>query len=119
VVKSNRDYIRRGGVPLLYQSGVIYQNDNDGKPGQLDFFDDIPVILDRGWGDCLHLSCWRVAELLEQGHRASVAVDCPPFSRPGELRTFHVLVRRARGVLECPSSLLGMPPWQPPPSPSP
>lgn len=116
VVAENRAFLREVGAPELYKSGVRYQNDNVGQRGQYDCLDDIPTILDRGWGDCLHLSCWRVAELLERRQRASVAVEFPDSSDPDALRIFHVVVRRSFGF-ECPSTLLGMAPWQPPQSP--
>jgi hypothetical protein len=116
VVAENRAYLREVGAPRLYESGVYYKNDNEGERGQYDSLDDIPTILDRGWGDCLHLTCWRVAELLEAGKAASVAVEFPSDDDETGLRIFHVVVRRGPKHIECPSTLLGMAPWQPPQS---
>ena len=46
-------------VPLLYQSGVHYEEE---PPGQEDW-QDIPTTLSLGYGDCEDLCCWRAAEL--------------------------------------------------------
>jgi hypothetical protein len=103
----NREHIAAYGAPPLYSSGVVYQNEPVGRPDELL---SIPDILERGWGDCLHLSCWRIAELREAGEeRAQLAYTWKPMvinGQPGRL--FHCIVRRANGAIEDPSLVLGM-----------
>ena len=107
-VLSNRIYIREHKPPALYQSGVVYQNEPLGPPDELL---DIPAILAKKWGDCMHLCCWRVAELRERGEKARIAFvwrRYPASSKNPNLRLFHVIVRRGDGKLEDPSRKLGM-----------
>lgn len=103
----NRVHIATEGAPALYASGVVYQNEPTTSPDKLL---SIPDILEQGWGDCLHLSCWRVAELREAGEeRAALAYTWKPMvinGSPGRL--FHCIVRRANGKIEDPSRVLGM-----------
>lgn len=106
-VFSNRLLIREAKqagkpIPALYRSGVRYKNEEPGKPDQLV---DIPAIIARGHGDCYHLSCWRVAELREQGKAAKLRITRKRL--PDGRRVFHVLVRRG-AKLEDPSRKLGM-----------
>ncbi len=57
---TNIEYLRaHPETPLLYQSGVVYQEE---PPGQEDW-QDIPTTLALGYGDCEDLACWRAAEL--------------------------------------------------------
>ena len=87
-IYSNRLLIsecRKNGDPLpsLYDSGVVYQNEPEDGVCE-DYSDecvDIPVIVERGWGDCLHLSAWLVAELREQGEVEVLLLD-----KSGEFR---------------------------------
>jgi hypothetical protein len=108
VIVSNRLFLRdraaKGApVPPLYRAGIVYKNEPEGEPDQAV---DIPTIVARGWGDCLHLSCWRVAELREQYERARIKVS---WQHLGDgKRLFHVLVRRGNNKLEDPSKILGM-----------
>lgn len=107
---SNRSIIeamRKAGrpIPKLYESGIVYKNEPAGRPDELL---DIPGVLAKGVGDCLHLSCWRVAELRDKGERgAGIRVTVSPHKK-GARRIFHVTVRRGNGKVECPSRLLGM-----------
>lgn len=89
-------------APLLYQSGVIYQDQIRGHDEWL----DIRACLERGFGACEDLAAWRVAELCLAGERAKLDVDT---SSGAGLLLFHVVVRRGNGVREDPSRLLGMP----------
>lgn len=104
---SNRVYIREFKPAPLYASGVRYKNEPIGLPDELL---DIPTIVSRGWGDCMHLCCWRVAELREQGEKARIAFVWKHLKQPegNKLRLFHVIVRRGDGKLEDPSRKLGM-----------
>lgn len=90
------------GTPRLYQSGVRYRLE---PPGTEDVA-DIEVLLDRGWGDCAQLCAWRVAELRVLGEPAKIRIQWKV--RPDGKKLFHVLVRRADGRIEDPSTILGM-----------
>ncbi|HXI54636.1 MAG TPA: hypothetical protein VNO55_01150, partial [Polyangia bacterium] len=69
---------------------------------------DIPTIIAAGWGDCEDLACWRVAELRQQGIKASPYAK---WRRINGVYHYHAMVRRFEGdkpVLEDPSRKLGM-----------
>jgi hypothetical protein len=107
VVWLNRQHIRKFGLPPLYKSRVQYARDPRGVISIV----DAATVLKKGIGHCAHLSCWRVAELREQGEQATLRIKWSPSRRrPGRL--FHVQVRRAKGKLkgklEDPSRRLGM-----------
>lgn len=105
-ILSNRSFIQSYDVPPLYEAGVRYKNEPQGVPDKLV---DIPTLEDRKWGDCLHLTAWRVAELREKGERARVRVTWKIFRKRGRrVRLFHVTVRRGDGRFEDPSRKLGM-----------
>jgi len=114
-VLSNRALIheakmRGSPLPRLFSGVVIYENEPE---NQVDELVDIPTLIKRGHGDCLHLSAWRVAELREDGEaRARIVVSRQrKFLKPGAsapARIFHVLVRRGNGTKEDPSKILGM-----------
>jgi hypothetical protein len=103
----NRAYLRLNpGTPELFRSGVVYQNEPLGLPDELV---DVPTVISRGWGDCMHLCAWRVAELRERGEAANVRFVWNRMvieSQPARL--FHVQVRRGNGSIEDPSRILGM-----------
>jgi hypothetical protein len=91
-----------GGAPWLYESGVRYEEEPPGR----DEWQDIPETLLRREGDCEDLACWRLAELRVRSGEHAV-----PFvkrSVHGPRTIYHVAVRRADGVLEDPSRILGM-----------
>lgn len=50
LVTANLLYLATHHVPLLYKSGVRYQEE---PPGTVEEFAGIPVIIARGWGDCM------------------------------------------------------------------
>lgn len=103
-ILTNRVHLRRfPKTPPLYQAGVRYRLEPDGTED----FADIETVIDRGYGDCAHLSAWRVAELRENGEQATIRLEWVKNPRTGQ-RMFHVLVRRADGRIEDPSTLLGM-----------
>jgi hypothetical protein len=97
----------RGSVPLagvwrlppLYQSGIRYHPEPNHGDGNEEFALP-PVTFKRHWGDCDDLVIYRIWELLCQGENAS----CQAIWQDNAV---HVLVRRANGVLEDPSILLG------------
>lgn len=103
LVKANRRFLRAHNVPGIYESGVRYANE---PPGTTEEFAAIPIVLARKWGDCDDLAPWRVAELQEQGERASIRIQWKPMKNGRKM--FHVLVRRENGSIEDPSALLGM-----------
>ena len=103
LVDEDVDYLRSNpGAPLLYESGVRYQEE---PPGAEDW-QNVPITLELGWGDCEDLACWRVAELIVRGIAAS------PFVTRQELEDgrslYHVMVRLPDGRVEDPSRQLGM-----------
>lgn len=119
-------YLTTHHVPLLYSSGVRYQEEprqrmpKGRRPNEE--FAAVPAVYERGWGDCDDLAPWRCAELRKLGYKAQIRVQWKRFPS-GKL--FHILVRRfgdvpdfnprymvrtANGsVLEDPSRALGMP----------
>ena len=89
-------------APWLYESGVRYEEEPDGR----DDWQDIPETIALRVGDCEDLGCWRLAEL-----RTRVREYARPFvkrSVVGSRTVYHVAVRRADGRLEDPSRILGM-----------
>lgn len=108
VVACNRVIIReakdRGRpVPSIYNAGVRYEREPWSDHEE---FADLLTVLRRGWGDCDDLCAWRVAELLEQGEKASCRIYWRP-RRNGE-RMMHCQVRRGDGSIEDPSRFLGL-----------
>lgn len=98
----NTLYLRQHpSTPALAASGVRYRRET---PWEREQFLSIPAVLDRGYGDCDDLACWRVAELHASG------VD--PHARPELVaispRVLHIVVRRGNGYVEDPSRQLGM-----------
>ena len=89
-------------APWLYESGVRYEEEPDGR----DDWQDIPETIFLRNGDCEDLGCWRVAELRTRGRE--YAVPHIKKSLTGPRTVYHVAVRRADGRLEDPSRILGM-----------
>ena len=120
-------------VRPLYETGVRYRNEPEGKAvfipsnadknvdaafgrqvsGQMEEAASIPAILARGWGDCDDLAPWRVAELRRQGEKAKIRVQ---WKKDSNVKLFHIVVRREDGSIEDPSKVLGMhePHWKNP-----
>lgn len=96
----NLRYLRELWMPL-YRSGVRYQREGRGQES----WATVPIVLQRGVGDCEDLSCWRAAELRLSGIDArAIALERP--RRHGRL--YHVVVRLPDGSIEDPSKRLGM-----------
>lgn len=101
-------------TPKLYASGVRYRPEPDGQTfngAPCEEFAAIPVVLARKFGDCDDLAPFRVAELVRAGEKAKIRVQWRARRNPdGSLgrKYFHIVVRRANGVIEDPSALLGM-----------
>lgn len=82
-------------TPLLYQAGILYVNEPDGR----DDWQDIPETIKRREGDCEDLACWRVAELRragEVGTRHRITVSELKDSRGNPVTTYHITVIRSR-----------------------
>jgi hypothetical protein len=88
----------RGGVPLLYSSGVRYRRESP------DRWQTCDIVLDKGFGDCEDLAAWRAAELRQRGENAHADVY-----KAGP-RQWHAIVVHADGAIEDPSRRLGMRP---------
>lgn len=102
IVVYNRALLR-GGLQRLYETNTQYKEE---KPGE-DSFVDAATVVRRGHGDCAHLGAFRVAELLEDGEKASLRIKWG-VQRRNKPRPFHVEVRREDGTIEDPSRILGM-----------
>ena len=104
LVMVDRLYLRmHPNTPRLYRAGVRYQEEPDDG---IEEFASIPAIYARGWGDCDDLAPARVAELREQGEKATIRVQWR--ASPNGHKLYHVLVRRGDGSIEDPSAILGM-----------
>lgn len=87
--------------PGLYESGVRYAREEvvHGRPKEV--WLSIPLLYERGFGDCEDLASARAAFLRVQGVKAT----------PVPIRTsigFHIVVRWPDGRIEDPSKQLGM-----------
>lgn len=117
-----RDQGQNPAVPLLYQSGVRYEE----EPIGAEFWRDIPTILKyarQGAGsDCEDLVCWQVAELRVRFGIPAEAIVIPqlvspqgillpqaqgPTSRLGSF-LYHIQTWTPQGI-DDPSARLGMP----------
>lgn len=98
----NYAFLTQHECPPLLDSDVVYGE----EPPGVEEFVDVPVVRSRGWGDCAHLSAWRVAELRISGEPAAFAIE---WVDEPHGRVFHVMVRRGNGDIEDTSALLGMP----------
>lgn len=98
-------------TPLLYHSGVRYQD----EPYGVEQWKDIPTLYRDRFGDCEDLACARAAELQRAGIAAEATFKHKPIvirnPRTGgreNVTLFHILVRHPTGELEDPSRRLGM-----------
>ena len=104
IFRNTRYLIQNPRTPLLYQSGVRYEQ----EPQGLEDWQDIPTCLKMGILDCEDASAWRVAEL-----RVRFGVPARPRIIPQWLEDegrfdYHIDVWTPRGY-EDPSVRLGMP----------
>ncbi len=107
LVAYNRYLIRRGLMPGLYDTFREGKIRFRAEPwaGRFEEFADALTCLRRGWGDCDDLVPWRVAELQEQGIKASIKI----YWRERQGKTlFHVECRLPNGAVEDVSAYLGM-----------
>jgi len=91
----------RRPFPLLYSAGVKYIEEPEGEEEWL-----LPrEVMRFGGGDCEDLAAaWRVPELWLMGE-----LGARVYLRRVSSGLRHVMVRRANGVIEDPSVILGMP----------
>ncbi len=102
LVNCNREYIRLfPETPDLYKSGVIYTRERGTED-----WSGIKVGLRTKKMDCEDLGAWRVAELRER--YAEYARPFVKFKNVEGFWHYHIQVRRANGVVEDPSRILGM-----------
>src|SRR5512138_50837 len=108
MAEQNRLLLRKLGLPKLYDSGVLFRNEPWAT--RLETLTTAPACMNRGWGDCAHLSAWRIAELREEGIDAGAKIYWRVHRRPNgrTARLYHVEVRLPDGSVEDPSRYLGM-----------
>lgn len=96
-------------TPLLYESGVWYEPDEDAIMGEPESWRSIPwVIVDakRGKGaDCKRLAAWRTAEARVR-HGFSRAVCDSTVTWGGDRWLYHVFTDLGDGTQEDPSALI-------------
>jgi hypothetical protein len=97
------------GTPPLYKSGVVFQADDAAYvAGEPNWWRDIPQTIALGYGHCVALTAWRLAELQEGGERAKVRIF--EWHMPDGGVDFHIHVLRGDGkTVEDPAKILGMP----------
>jgi len=100
LVQVNIIELRKNKLPPLYKAGVRYEREID-----TEIWRDVVTVYDDGFGDCEDLACWRVAELRNQGKKASARLS---WRKQGDMLIYHVTVLRANGRIEDPSVKLGM-----------
>lgn len=98
LINMNLGYlIDNPGTPALYRSGVFYKRTSWWEP--------IPAVIDRGFGDCKSLASWLIAD-----YRIK-RIPCKPqfrwYTNPNGTKDYHILVQTAHGY-EDPSKVLGM-----------
>lgn len=87
-----------GSVPGIFESGVRYKRERRGSEEWL----TIPIVIQRGYGDCEDLACWLAASYRCNGVAArAVAYRSAPHVR-------HIVVLLPDGTIEDPSRELGM-----------
>lgn len=106
LVKIDELWLRyKPSIPLLYRSGVRYQQE---PPGVEDWC-DIGEVRRQGFADCEDLAAWRVAELrVKFGINARPYVKKPRVIRNGRVLMYHIQVLLPDGRIEDPSRKLGM-----------
>jgi len=105
--EANRFLMLKMQVPRLYSSGTRFQNEP--WAGRFENIASVAVVLQRGWGDCDDLVAWRIAELRNDGIKATARIYWREHPTPrGPMRLYHVQVRHPDGEIEDPSRLIGM-----------
>jgi hypothetical protein len=102
LVNIDRMEIRNNRLPPLYAAGVRYVREGRGHEN----WQDVVTLYAAGIGDCEDLACARVAELRENGKKATPYIRWRQDATTG-MYIYHVMVLRPGG-LEDPSRKLGM-----------
>jgi len=101
LVQANRQWLKQHkDTPALYQAGVVYKPEKG-----TEIWQDIPNIINSGYGDCEDLASWRTAEL------QSIGVAARPYIKWRRLKNswmYHATVKLPNGKIEDPSLALGM-----------
>lgn len=106
---ANYQWLEERGAMPLYSLAPRYELKV--RPLAIDFWSDIPRVIEKGSGDCKDFVAWRVAELRKSGVGQAVpyvtygVVRGP---RGGEIVVWHVQVAVGPKI-EDPAALLGMP----------
>ena len=101
LVQVNRGWLKHyPATPQFYRLGVLYRPERGTEA-----WADIPTILERGYGDCEDLACWRCAELNNKGVKASPYIT---WRKAGGRTIYHALVKWPNGKIEDPSRATGM-----------
>ena len=118
VILQNRVLLRQARsrgrpYPELYKAGVQFKREPKPKHGlpRIQEMVDLRTVIERGWGDCKHLTAWRVAELQEaEDPGATIKIYWRVKRVNGRLRPsmYHAEVRRSDGSVEDVSRYLGM-----------
>ncbi len=87
---------RKITVPKLYASGVVY--------ARTVWWEPIPALYERKFGDCKSLSCALVAQYYMEGKQSQPVFR---FNPREESTDYHILVQTPKGY-EDPSKVLGM-----------
>lgn len=92
-------------TPLLYASGVRYQD----EPIGAEFWRDIPTVLRYGEGDCEDLACWLIAEKRVRFGLPARPIILPQL-KPNGRYLYHIKVASpdVPGGVDDPSRRLGM-----------
>lgn len=97
LVRINRIYLQHHTAKPLYQAGVVY--------GRTLWWEPIPAIYERGFGDCKSLSAAKIAELNLAGIQTRPVFRFVP--RGGGRADYHILILTPQGFHD-PSKVLGM-----------
>jgi hypothetical protein len=96
---------RDPNIPPLYSTGTRWEiREGDPTETQWRFAPDVAT---SGWGDCQDLSAYRAAELRVTGEDPKAHVRVYPTGT----NKYHAVVARGNGLVEDPSTILGMPPF--------
>ena len=107
LVMVNQLYLRLHDVARIYELGAAGKVRYKEEPlDGIEEFAAIPVILQRGWGDCDDLAPWRCAELRSLGEPAKIRIQWK--RQPSGSKLYHIVVRRGDHSIEDPSRILGM-----------
>lgn len=103
LVRHNLLWLGTYNAPGLYDSGVIYRPERGTEAWQ-----DIPSILQKGYGDCEDLASYRCAELQFMGIAARPYIKWRDTEDGAGGTTYHAVVHLPSGLVEDPSAALGM-----------